>query len=120
MNATVGTLVVVAGSGLVSLVAAAILSRYFGKVPVISWLALEPGGSSEAVGGKRDRIVAPARFDGIRVGDRGLTESALRPAGQAQFDGGSVDVVSDGSFVEAGKTVRVIEISGNRVVVREE
>jgi membrane-bound ClpP family serine protease len=30
-----------------------------------------------------------------------------------------VDVVSDGSFVDKGRRVQVVEISGNRVVVRE-
>ena len=30
-----------------------------------------------------------------------------------------VDVVTDGSFVDAGSQVQIIQISGNRIVVRE-
>jgi membrane-bound ClpP family serine protease len=30
-----------------------------------------------------------------------------------------VDVISDGTFIDRGKPVRVVQISGNRVVVRE-
>jgi len=53
------------------------------------------------------------------VGAEGISESALRPAGKVLFGQSYVDVVSDGTFVDRGRTVRVIEISGNRIVVRE-
>ena len=56
---------------------------------------------------------------GVSVGDWGRAVSLLRPAGKARFGDRYVDVVTDGSFVNQGKQVRVVEISGNRVVVRE-
>ena len=43
----------------------------------------------------------------------------LRPAGMAQFGERFVDVVTEGNFVPAGARVQVIEIEGNRVVVKE-
>ena len=55
----------------------------------------------------------------VGVGDWGVAESPLRPAGKAVFGEEYVDVVTDGSFVEAGVQVRVIKISGNHIVVRE-
>jgi membrane-bound serine protease (ClpP class) len=53
------------------------------------------------------------------VGKVGTTFTALRPAGMAVIDDVKVDVVSAGDFVEKGAEVKVIEISGNRVVVRK-
>jgi membrane-bound serine protease (ClpP class) len=52
------------------------------------------------------------------VGQRGVTQTALRPAGVAKIAGGKVDVVTEGSYVEAGVEVEVIDSSANRVVVR--
>ncbi len=52
------------------------------------------------------------------LGQVGVTHTALRPAGTAIFDGKRVDVVADGSFVERGKSVKVIAVEGLRVVVR--
>jgi membrane-bound serine protease (ClpP class) len=48
----------------------------------------------------------------------GTAISPLRPAGIAEFDGTRVDVVSDGDFVEAGSTIEVTRVDGNRIVVR--
>ncbi len=43
----------------------------------------------------------------------------MRPAGKVQFGEQFVDVVAEGSFVQPGTRVQVIEIEGNRVVVKE-
>ena len=51
------------------------------------------------------------------VGSAGTVETDLRPAGTARLDGRRVDVVSRGELIEAGQAIRVIEVSGNRVVV---
>lgn len=49
----------------------------------------------------------------------GITISKLRPAGTIEIDGKRVDAVSEGDFIEKGKNVRVISVSGARVVVKE-
>jgi membrane-bound serine protease (ClpP class) len=59
-----------------------------------------------------------ATTSGVRVGDQGVADSTLRPAGRVRFGDNYADVVADG-FVESGRPVRVIRISGNRIVVRE-
>jgi membrane-bound serine protease (ClpP class) len=53
-----------------------------------------------------------------RVGDLGLAEGMLRPAGKARFGAILVDVVTQGEIVEASAAIEVIERRGNRVVVR--
>ena len=49
---------------------------------------------------------------------RGTALTSLRPAGTARFEGGKVDVVTEGDFVEAGSVIEVVEVAGSRVVVR--
>ena len=54
------------------------------------------------------------------LGKTGITISPLRPAGRIEFeDGERLDVVSEGSYIPAGKKVKVIKTEGRRVVVRE-
>lgn len=45
--------------------------------------------------------------------------SDLRPAGYARIDNRRVDVVTQGGLIPKGTKVRVIDIEGNRVVVKE-
>jgi membrane-bound serine protease (ClpP class) len=52
------------------------------------------------------------------LGAEGVTRSYLRPAGVADIAGERVDVVTEGGMVGRGTRVRVIDVQGNRVVVR--
>ena len=52
------------------------------------------------------------------LGKTGTAHTMLRPAGIGEFDGVRLNVVSDGEFIPAGKTIRVESVSGNRIVVR--
>ncbi len=52
------------------------------------------------------------------LGKSGTTVTSLRPAGMALIDGKKVDVVSVGDFIDKEEPVTVVEVSGNRVVVR--
>lgn len=51
------------------------------------------------------------------VGRRGVTLNALRPAGNADFGGQRLDVVSEASFLARGTAVRITRVDGNRIVV---
>lgn len=51
------------------------------------------------------------------VGRQGLTVCTLRPSGTADFQGTTVDVVSEGQYIAAGSPVRVVLVEGARVVV---
>ena len=55
--------------------------------------------------------------DAALVDRTGTVEAPLRPSGTARFDGRRVDVVSRGELIEAGATVRVLDVRGNRVLV---
>ena len=56
-------------------------------------------------------------LQGLR-GQVGRTLTPLRPAGVSEFEGRRVDTVTEGVMIDAGELVRVIEVRGNRVVVR--
>lgn len=47
------------------------------------------------------------------------TSTPLRPAGTIELDGERIDVVSDGSYIDRGKSVIIIKVEGSRIVVRE-
>lgn len=62
---------------------------------------------------------APARTElAALVGQEGKALTVLRPAGTAQFGDLKVDVVTEGEFLPAGVSVRVVQVEGTRVVVR--
>jgi membrane-bound serine protease (ClpP class) len=124
LNTSLQSVLVLATSGLVFLGAAAVLSRYFRLLPVVNSLMLETPDAyalAESSTGKDEKARTHDVFRRVpvQVGDWGLADSPLRPAGKARFGEHHVDVVADGVFVDKGKSIRVIEVSGNRVVVRE-
>ena len=53
------------------------------------------------------------------VGQTGVAQSTLRPAGIARIDNRRVDVVAEGNWIEKGSQIKVINVEGNRVVVRQ-
>jgi len=52
------------------------------------------------------------------MGREGTAVGDLRPSGTAMFGDQRVDVVTEGDYVIKGSTIKVIEVRGNRVVVR--
>jgi len=61
------------------------------------------------------RAAAPALSE--LVGSIGTARSMRRPAGQAWFGDRPVDVVTRGTMIPRGARVRVVDVTGNRVVV---
>ena len=53
------------------------------------------------------------------VGKMGEVLTELRPSGTARIDGLLVDVISEGAFIQKGKSIVVLSVNGSRVVVRE-
>jgi membrane-bound ClpP family serine protease len=53
------------------------------------------------------------------LGKEGAAHTDLRPAGIATINGERIDVVSEAGFITKGSAVKVIEVAGNRVVVRQ-
>jgi len=54
------------------------------------------------------------------LGKDGVALSTLRPSGFARIDGRRIDVITQGSMIDKGASIRVVNIEGNRVVVRPE
>jgi len=52
------------------------------------------------------------------VGKVGVAKSKMLPSGSVQIDGKYVDAISQGSAIDMGQAVVVVEVRANRVVVR--
>ena len=55
--------------------------------------------------------------EGGRKGLRGVTITALRPAGKGEFDGEVLDITAANGFIESGQPVEVVSEDGLRVLV---
>jgi membrane-bound ClpP family serine protease len=53
------------------------------------------------------------------VGKIGRAESRMLPSGAVLIDGRTIDAVSDGMPIEPGQPVRVVDVHGTRVTVRQ-
>jgi membrane-bound serine protease (ClpP class) len=95
------------------------LSRYLPHVPIFNRMVLTPPAFEGAAADAGPRL-RPEHLDGTMalIGEQGSAISVLRPAGKAEIDGKFLDVVSDGPFISAGMPIEVVQVTGNRIVVR--
>ena len=120
LRTTTRTLAVILGSGVVTGIAGYLLSSYFGSLPLLNRLTLHPPDAAEAAGLEKPADpadVIAGRDVVLNVGDTGVADSLLRPAGKARFGNRFVNVVADGDYIPKGRRVRIVEVAGNRVVV---
>ncbi len=92
------------------------LVRYLPHIPGANRLTLAAPDDSAATA---NADVPGATQAAALLGAVGITMTVLRPAGSVRFGDDFVDVVSEGSYVSAGTRVQVVEVEGNRIVVRE-
>ncbi|MBB6448828.1 membrane-bound serine protease (ClpP class) [Geomicrobium halophilum] len=92
-------------------VAAVLLFKYFGKIGFMQKLVL-----SDTFGTDEGYISRSERQD--LVGQIGRSLTPLRPSGLMFISGEHFDVVTEGNYVEEGSDVKVISVSGSRIVVR--
>jgi membrane-bound ClpP family serine protease len=69
------------------------------------------------------RVVLPPVIDAIpeptvRVGQRGITVSELKPMGVCEFESGRVEAISEHGMIDPGRPVTVIGLTNNRPTVR--
>lgn len=93
-----------------------LLVRYLPHIPGANRLTLAAPDDSAATA---NADVPGASQAAALLGAVGITMTVLRPAGSVRFGDDFVDVVSEGSYVPAGSRVQVVEVEGNRIVVRE-
>jgi membrane-bound serine protease (ClpP class) len=104
----------------VAVVGAFVAARYLPSIPFANRLMLKPPGQAAADGEEPVPPVESVRAElAALLGAIGVAATPLRPAGKVQFGEQYVDVVAEGSFVQPGTRVQVVEIEGNRVVVKE-
>ena len=115
----IGATVMTLGVSLVAAIAGAcVLAWYLPHIPYASRLVLQPpaegeeGVDRDAFGGRHDAAAA-------LLGAIGVAATTLRPAGKARFGEDYLDVIAEGDYVNPGSRVQVIEIEGNRIVVKE-
>lgn len=56
----------------------------------------------------------------VKAGDAGVAATALRPSGKVRIGDETVDAVSEAEFLEKDTLIKVLSVSGNRVIVCRE
>jgi membrane-bound serine protease (ClpP class) len=91
-------------------------------VLALHWWPHTPVGRRMLLGVRRREDVLPdsARQRSLKeLVDRvGHAKSKMLPSGAITIDGRTIDAVSEGMPIDIGQRVRVVEVRGNRVVVR--
>ncbi|HEY4263417.1 MAG TPA: NfeD family protein, partial [Schlesneria sp.] len=97
-------------------------AQYLPQLPMFEAMILGPPGSSpndepqlRINGGNTQTLIEGE----ATLGQRGATITMLRPAGKAQLGDRIVNVISEGPFIGADAAIEVVELSGNRIVVRQ-
>jgi membrane-bound serine protease (ClpP class) len=96
-----------------------LFSKYLPKSELLSGLLLAPAAAKRGTEMEVSMTTEPESSTvRVDVGDLGEVVSKLRPAGRARFGDCVVDCVAEGDFLDNGTKVKIIEIQGNRVVVK--
>ena len=96
-----------------------LFTKYLPRLQFLSGLVLAPAVAKQ--GGEIEvSMTAPpeSRTISVSVGDIGEVFSTLRPTGKVKFGQRIVDCVAEAEFLDKGTEVEIIEIHGNRVVVK--
>jgi membrane-bound ClpP family serine protease len=103
---------------LAAIVVAFTLAWYLPHIPYANRLILPP----PAEDGELEADTAsggPPRAAAALLGAIGEAATPLRPAGKARFGDDYLDVISEGDYINPGARIQVVEIEGNRIVVKE-
>lgn len=101
-----------------ALVVVALLAHYLPHIPILNRLMLKPAEDVDPAAEAALDHPAHAELAAL-LGAIGVAATPLRPAGKTQFGDAFVDVVAEGGYIMPGTRVQVIEVEGNRVVVKE-
>ena len=98
------------GSG----VAGFLIFRYMPSIPLLHHLVLT---ASETAQSGFVIPSQPAGEDNL-TGRKGMAITALHPTGKIDINGHTLDVVTDGEYIDKRRIVEIVKIRGNRIVVR--
>ena len=113
----------VLGVGVASFVGLITVGNYFGAGVILGPLTLKPP-TAEELAASEDHAPFGSGGDGtanagmLTLGQMGRAGSTLRPSGKGDFGGRTVDVITDGDYVERGTVIEIVEIRGSRIVVQ--
>lgn len=107
----------VLGAGMGVVTAAIVLRNVIPRSPFLRRMMLVPRAPMAAgIDGPSD---PEAMVDWSHLaGESGVTVTKLHPSGKARIHGRVYDVIANGQMVEKGVDVSVVNVQGNRVVVR--
>lgn len=94
-------------------VALAMAFRWWPHTPMGRRLLLDVPDAEEVLPDSPQR-----RFLREMVGKIGVAKTLMLPSGAIVVEGHTIDALSEGMSIEAGQRVRVLEVRGNRVLVR--
>jgi membrane-bound ClpP family serine protease len=93
-----------------------LLRKYLEQSPIFRRVMLVPPEGEALI--EREQRESIVHYDHL-LGQRGHCTTPLSPSGKADFNGKLFDVVSEGEAVSKGAEVTVVDVAGNRVVVRQ-
>jgi membrane-bound serine protease (ClpP class) len=97
-----------------------LLTKYLPRLEFLSGLVLVPSSPKRGTEMEVSMTVPPESGTvAVDIGDIGQVISTLRPTGKVKFGDCVVDCVAEGAFLKKGRKVKIIEVHGNRVVVKE-
>ncbi len=109
------SMVLAAGSGFFAGIF--FIRKYLTTMPIFRRIMLQPPTADESLSpeqrDQKESLVDRRHM----IGKTGTTMTPLVPAGKAQIGNDLIDVISDGRLIERNLPIRVIEVTGNRVVV---
>lgn len=100
--------------------AIAAMMKLWPNTPLFRALVLRAPGEDHE---DRDNSSPAARtqhdpFQGLKVGDQGVSETSLRPVGICRLNNQRQECMADGPMIASGKTVRVTHVDGMQIKVR--
>lgn len=97
------------------------LSKHFGSLPLLNRLVLKEGIFDQQEAGPED-LLSAMKHDvaSIRIGERGVTISPLRPTGKVEIAGELHEAVAGLGYIEAGQRVRVTKVSAFQLTVERD
>jgi membrane-bound serine protease (ClpP class) len=91
------------------------MAWFLPHIPYFNRLMLKPPSEMAGAGGASD-LIRPETV--ALLGAVGVAETPLRPAGMVKFGDEFVDVLAEGDYIVPGTSVQVIQVEGNRIVVK--
>ncbi|MBX7158573.1 MAG: ATP-dependent Clp protease proteolytic subunit [Verrucomicrobiae bacterium] len=88
-----------------------LLARFLPASPLFKRLTLETASGTQTP----FTFISPSR----QIGETGIALTPLKPSGKGQFGETIEEITSAGEFIEARQTIRIVEITDNKIIVEK-